>query len=172
MRAGAHRRLAILRTHSMSRNSFGLFNVSWEKVGLIWCGVIWFYLTLYLAGVLDIQRFGFVAAAAAFLSCGIATIVTPWLEVRRAASVDTSPPEGDKPVPPSYRRYATTALAWFGLVWVYFYAMERAAIATTGQARWPVSTLTSTLLVALAIAGFIALLAALHYRSWRRGIGK
>lgn len=137
---------------------------SWSKFAMAWTAVIWFYLTLYLSGVVTTQQ-GLLIFLAALFSCVMATVLTPGLEVRRAA--EPEPDSGRVPQAPRFGRYLMWALGLFLAVWGYLYAVEQAAAWIGTQPRWPVASVKHAGIIALAAFALMGLLAILHQRAWR-----
>lgn len=147
----------------MEKNADG--NRMVNKLTLIFMSIFFYHLILYLTGVLDIKAYGAVIYLGMLASIAIVFFTTPYQVVNVAPPLPGGRVGVVRPRVPRYLLFAATT---FTLSWVFFYALERLAIAFQNQASWPVSSLSGAALLALASCVFTLLIAVGHYRLYRQ----
>lgn len=127
---------------------------------------LWFYLVLFAAGLVDVREHGLILALAAFAAAAAGALTSPFVAVARER-VDDEQEQG-APRAPSARFYTAHAVVWFVAMWGVLRALEAVSVHLGTEARWPVSGLSGTLVVA-AVALFGTLfLAGWHWLRYRR----
>lgn len=132
---------------------------------LCFMAVMTYHLILHAAGLSDPRSHGLVYALALFASAAAAAWLSPFTVAERWPA-DAPPPA--HPRPPRLRFYAGFALLCFATFWALLRLLEAVAVASTGQAPWPVSGLTGTAVLAAATLAGTGMLAWLHLRMYRR----
>ncbi len=137
----------------------------WATISLVFYGVFWFYLLLYLSGVLDVRQHGGVYPIAALAATLVAALTSPYRASLRWAYANSA---DQPPRPPRLTVYAGMAVIWFVVLWLGLRILEWISVSATGGSRWPVSDASGLLVVAgLTIVG-TALFALLHLRAYKK----